>query len=238
MPNPPLRRVLVKLSGEALQGPGEAGLHGPTLLAIATDISNARKAGFDVAVVVGGGNFFRGVKGASQGIDRVRGDSIGMLGTVMNALAIEGALLGQGADARAMSAVAMPTLCDTYERNMARRHMEAGRVVVLGGGTGNPLFTTDTAAALRASELSCDVLLKATNVDGVYSADPKTDRNASRFDRLTHADAISRDLKIMDTAAFALARESRLPILVFSIQEPGAITAVLTGRGRATEVVP
>jgi uridylate kinase len=161
-----------------------------------------------------------------------------MLGTVMNALAIEGALLGQGADARAMSAVAMPTLCDTYERNMARRHMEAGRVVVLGGGTGNPLFTTDTAAALRASELSCDVLLKATNVDGVYSADPKTDRNASRFDRLTHADAISRDLKIMDTAAFALARESRLPILVFSIQEPGAITAVLTGRGRATEVVP
>src|SRR5262245_31424941 len=136
MSNPPLRRVLVKLSGEALQGPGEAGLHGPTLLAIATDISHARKAGYDVAVVVGGGNFFRGVKGTSQGIDRVRGDSIGMLGTVMNALAIEGALLGQGTDARAMSAVSMPTLCDTYERNMARRHLEAGRVVVLGGGTG------------------------------------------------------------------------------------------------------
>ncbi|MET0605117.1 MAG: UMP kinase [Beijerinckiaceae bacterium] len=238
MTNPRFRRVLVKLSGEALQGPGEAGLHGPTLLALATDISNARKDGFDIAVVVGGGNFFRGVKGTSQGIDRVRGDSIGMLGTVMNALAIEGALLGQGTDARAMSAVAMPTLCDTYERNMARRHMEAGRVVVLGGGTGNPLFTTDTAAALRAAELSCDVLLKATNVDGVYSADPKLDRTATRFERLTHADAISRDLKIMDTAAFALARESRLPILVFSIQEPGAITAALSGKGRATEVVP
>jgi uridylate kinase len=238
MTNPRYRRVLVKLSGEALQGPGEAGLHGPTLVAIARDILTARQAGFEVAVVVGGGNFFRGVKGAQQGIDRVRGDSIGMLGTVMNALAIEGALLGHGCDARAMSAVAMPTLCDTYERNMARRHIEAGRVVVLGGGTGNPLFTTDTAAALRAAELACDALLKATNVDGVYTADPKLDPAATRYERLTHGEAIARDLKVMDTAAFALARESRLPILVFSIQEPGAVTAVLTGRGRATEVVP
>ncbi|WP_342362375.1 UMP kinase [Terrarubrum flagellatum] len=238
MPNPAYRRVLVKLSGEALQGPGEAGLHGPTLVAISNDIAEARRAGFEVAVVVGGGNFFRGVKGTAQGIDRVRGDSIGMLGTVMNALAIEGALVGHGCEARAMSAVAMPTLCDTYERNMARRHIEAGRVVVLGGGTGNPLFTTDTAAALRAVELSCDALLKATNVDGVYTADPKLDRTATRYERLTHDEAIAKDLKVMDTAAFALARESRLPILVFSIQEPGAITAVLTGKGRFTAVVP
>lgn len=238
MTNPRYKRILVKLSGEALQGPGEGGLHGPTLVRIATDLSTARRAGFDLAVVVGGGNFFRGVKGTAQGIDRVRGDSIGMLGTVMNALAIEGALLGQGTEARAMSAVAMPTLCDTYERNMARRHLEAGRIVVLGGGTGNPFFTTDTAAALRAAELSCDALLKATNVDGVYTADPKTDPSAVRFDELTHADAIARDLKVMDTAAFALARESHMPILVGSIQEPGAIMAILQGNGRATRVVP
>ncbi len=232
------RRILLKLSGEALQGPGEGGLHGPTLMTLATDIAEARKAGFEIAVVVGGGNFFRGVKGTSQGIDRVRGDSIGMLGTVMNALAIEGALVGLGIEARSMSAVAMPTLCDTYERNMARRHLEAGRVVVLGGGTGNPYFTTDTAAALRAAELGCRELFKATQVDGVYTADPKTNPSATRYERLTHDEAIAKDLKVMDTAAFALARESGLTIVVFSATAPGALSAVLRGEGRATYVTP
>jgi uridylate kinase len=232
------RRILLKLSGEALQGPGEAGLHGPTLVSLARDIGEVREAGHEVAIVVGGGNFFRGVRGTSQGIDRVRGDSIGMLGTVMNALAIEGALRGQGTEARAMSAVAMPTLCDTYERNMAQRHLEAGRVVVLGGGTGNPYFTTDTAAALRAAELGCGELFKATQVDGVYSADPKTDPSATRYDQITHDEAIARDLRVMDTAAFALARESGLTIVVFSVAEPGALNKVLAGRGTCTRVVP
>ena len=232
------RRILLKLSGEALQGPGEAGLHGPTLVSLARDIGEVRAAGHEIAIVVGGGNFFRGVRGTSQGIDRVRGDSIGMLGTVMNALAIEGALRGQGTEARAMSAVAMPTLCDTYERNMAQRHLEHGRVVVLGGGTGNPYFTTDTAAALRAAELGCSELFKATQVDGVYSADPKTDPTATRYDEITHDDAIARDLRVMDTAAFALAREAKLTIVVFSIAEPGALNKVLAGQGTSTRVVP
>jgi uridylate kinase len=233
-----VKRALIKLSGEALAGPSGAGLNGETLTGIAQDIANAARGGHEVAVVVGGGNFFRGVQGLSKGLDRPSADAIGMLGTVMNALALEHAVASLGVPARAMSAVPMPSLCDSYTRRRALEHIVDGRVVILGGGTGNPFFTTDTAAALRAAELDCPVLLKATNVDGVYSADPKQDPTAKRYERLTHQEAIARDLRIMDTAAFALARDSGLTIIVFSILEKGSIGSVLDGTGHATVVTP
>ncbi|MGO9133824.1 MAG: UMP kinase [Methylovirgula sp.] len=232
------RRVVVKLSGEALMGSGTHGLDADTLEAIAADLAEAARRGIETAVVVGGGNFFRGIAGAEKGIERARADSIGMLATVMNALAIEFAIEKQGRPARALSAIPMPSICEPYSRQAALHHLGKGRVVVLAGGTGNPFFTTDTGAALRAAELSCDVILKATQVDGIYSADPKLDPNARRFDRLTHDEAIAQNLAIMDTAAFALARENRIPIMVFSIKEPGAICAALDGKGKATLVTP
>ena len=232
------RRVVVKLSGEALMGTGTHGLDADTLEAIAADLARRRGAGVEMAVVVGGGNFFRGIAGAEKGIERARANSIGMLATVMNALAIEFAIEKQGRPARALSAMPMPSICEPYSRQAALHHLGKGRVVVLAGGTGNPFFTTDTGAALRAAELSCDVILKATQVDGIYSADPKLDPNARRFDRLTHDEAIAQNLAIMDTAAFALARENRIPIMVFSIKEPGAICAALDGKGKATLVTP
>ncbi len=235
---PMFGRVVVKLSGEALMGPDPFGLNAPTLQRIAADLKAAADLGVQVAVVVGGGNFFRGLLGADKGIERARADSIGMLATVMNALAMEGALERIGQPARVLSAVAMPSLCQPYSRQAALAHLVKHRVILLAGGTGNPFFTTDTGAALRAAELSCDAVMKATQVDGVYSADPKKDPNAKRFERLTHDEAIARNLKIMDTAAFALARDNGIPIVVFSIDEPGAIRAALLGRGRATYVMP
>ena len=186
--------------------------------------------------MVGGGNIFRGVKVSEQGIPRVTGDIMGMLATVMNALALESAIERPGAPARTMSALAMPEVCETYERQRALRHLEKGRMVLFAAGTGNPFFTTDTTAVLRAAEIGAEAVLKATDVDGVYSADPKKDKNAKRYDRLTHREAIERDLKVMDATAFALARENRMPIIVFSIREEGAIAAVLRGKGRATVV--
>ena len=234
----PWRRVVVKLSGEALMGAGRQGLDARTLELIAADLAEAARRGVETAVVVGGGNFFRGIAGAEKGIERARADSIGMLATVMNALAIEYAIEKQGRAARVLSAIPMPSICEPYSRQAALHHLGKGRVVVLAGGTGNPFFTTDTGAALRAAELSCDAILKATQVDGVYSADPKRDPTARRFDTLTQDDAIIQNLAIMDTAAFALARENRIPIVVFSIKEPGAICAALEGRGKATLVVP
>lgn len=232
------RRVVVKLSGEALMGPAGHGLDSKTLDMIAADLTSAARLGVETAVVVGGGNFFRGIAGAEKGIERARADSIGMLATVMNALALEFAIEKQGQSARALSAIAMPALCQPYSRQAALHHLGKGRVVVLAGGTGNPFFTTDTGAALRAAELSCDVIMKATQVDGVYSADPKRDPKARRFDQLTHDEAIARNLAIMDTAAFALARETKIPIVVFSIKEPGAICAALEGKGKFTLVTP
>ncbi|HTJ02861.1 MAG TPA: uridine monophosphate kinase, partial [Methylovirgula sp.] len=187
----PWRRAVVKLSGEALMGNGSHGLDAGTLEAIAADLAEAARHGIETAVVVGGGNFFRGIAGAEKGIERARADSIGMLATVMNALAIEYAIEKQGRPARALSAIPMPAICQPYSRQAALHHLDKGRVVVLAGGTGNPFFTTDTGAALRAAELSCDVILKATQVDGVYSADPKRDPTAKRFDRLTHDEAIN-----------------------------------------------
>ena len=230
------RRVLVKVSGEALMGPDSFGIHQPTLERIAADLMASQRLGVAIAVVVGGGNIFRGVNVSEKGVARATGDMMGMLATVMNALALESAIEKAGLAARTMSALTMPDVCEAYERGRALRHLEQGRVVLLAGGTGNPFFTTDTTAVLRAAEIGAEAVLKATNVDGVYSADPKKDKNATRYDRLSHQEAIERDLKVMDTTAFALARENRMPIIVFSIREKGAIAAVLRGKGRATVV--
>jgi uridylate kinase len=236
--NPRWKRVVVKLSGEALTGGREHGLDAGTLTRIARDLANAAELGTEIAVVVGGGNFFRGIQGADKGIERARADSIGMLATVMNGLALEQAIEAQGRPARALSAVPMPSICESYSRRAALHHLGKGRVVIAAGGTGNPFFTTDTGAALRAAELSADAVLKATQVDGVYTADPKRDPSARRLEALTHDEAIAQNLAIMDTAAFALARENKIPIVVFSIAGEGAIRATLEGRGRATHVVP
>ncbi|GJE58539.1 UMP kinase [Methylobacterium trifolii] len=239
MSETPFRRVLVKLSGEALAAPDGYWLHPPTLAGLAEDIARTIETGIEVALVVGGGNMIRGARISQAGfIDRATGDSLGMMATVMNSLALETALNAAGVQARTMSAVSMPTICETYARQPALHHLDKGQVVVLAGGTGNPYFTTDTAAVLRAAELRCDAVLKATQVDGVYSADPKLDPNATRYDRITHDEAIARDLKIMDTAAFALARESRLSIVVGSVHPPSSIAAILTGAAPSTHVVP
>ncbi|PPD45918.1 MAG: UMP kinase [Methylocystis sp.] len=232
------KRVVVKLSGEALQGASSHGLDASTLARIAKDLATASAMGHEIAVVVGGGNFFRGIKGADTGIERARADSIGMLATVMNGLALEQAVEGQGRAARCLSAVPMPSVCESFSRRAALHHLAKGRVVIAAGGTGNPFFTTDTGAVLRAAELSADAVLKATQVDGVYTADPKRDPGARRYERLTHDEAIGQNLAVMDTAAFALARENKIPIIVFSIGEPGAIAAVLAGGGRSTLVAP
>ena len=232
------RRIVIKLSGEALTGPESFGLHAPTLARIAADLVHSVELGVEIAVVVGGGNFFRGMQGADKGIERARADSIGMLATVMNALAIEAAIEAEGHSARALSAIPMPSLCQPYSRQAALHHLAKQRICVLAGGTGNPFFTTDTGAVLRAAELSCDAVMKATQVDGVYSADPKLDPTATRFERLTHDEAIRRNLAVMDTAAFALARDNMIPILVFSIADEGAIRCALEGHGRFTLVTP
>ncbi len=234
-----LRRVLVKLSGEALAAPDGYWLSAQTLSSLAGDLGRATEAGYEIAVVIGGGNIIRGARMSAAGwIDRATADSMGMLATVMNSLALETALNAAGVQARTMSAVSMPTICETYARQPALHHLDKGQVVVLAGGTGNPFFTTDTAAVLRAAELRCDAVLKATQVDGVYSADPKKDSSAIRFDRLTHDEAINRDLKVMDTAAFALARENKLSIIVGSVHAPSSVTALLQGKVPSTVVAP
>ena len=236
MSKPAYRRVIVKVSGEAFAGPNEFGIHAPTIEAIVNDLVAARALGITIGVVVGGGNLIRGAEAAQAFLARPTADAMGMMGTVMNALVLEAALERAGAQTRTMSALTMPQVCETYERQRALRHLEDGRVVVFAGGTGNPFFTTDTTAVLRAAEMGCDAVLKATNVDGVYSADPNKDPKAKRYERLTHGEAIERDLKVMDATAFALARENRMPIIVFSIRAPGAIAAVLSGKGRFTLV--
>ncbi len=236
MAKPLYKRVLVKISGEALMGSAPFGLDPATVDRVAADIVSLRSQGVEVALVVGGGNIFRGVQVAASGIDRATGDYMGMLATVMNALALGASIERQGATARVMSALDMPAICETFTRQSALRHFERGHVMIFAAGTGNPFFTTDTAAALRAAEMSCEVLLKATNVDGVYTADPKIDRNATRYDKVSFDEALARDLKVMDAAAFALARENRIPVIVFSIHEPGSIQAAVMGTGRGTLV--
>jgi uridylate kinase len=236
MGKPAYRRVIVKVSGEALSGPEGFGIHQPTIDRIAKDVIAARTLGVTLGVVVGGGNILRGVRMSGESLSRPTADSMGMLATVMNALVLEAAIERLGAPSRTMSALAMPQVCETYERQRALRHFDEDRVVVFAGGTGNPFFTTDTTAVLRAAEMDCDAVLKATDVDGVYSADPKKDSKATRFDKLTHQEALDRDLKVMDATAFALARENGTPIVVFSIRLPGAIEAVLQGKAPATVV--
>ena len=233
---PVYRRVLLKVSGEALMGSQEYGIDPNTVSRIAGDIIGVCELGVEVCVVVGGGNIFRGIKAESWGMERATGDHMGMLATVINALALQSALESRGKSTRVQSAIPMATVCEPYIRRRAQRHLERGRVVIFAAGTGNPFFTTDTAAALRASEMGCDALLKGTQVDGVYSADPKKDPSAVRFEKLNFMEVLARDLGVMDTAAIALARENSIPILVFSIHTPGAFVQAMRGEGRFTIV--
>nr|WP_119678336.1 UMP kinase [Indioceanicola profundi] len=228
------KRVLLKISGEALMGDRDYGLDPVIVDRVAGEVRSVVKMGVEVCLVIGGGNIFRGVSGAATGMERATADYMGMLATVMNALAMQNALEKQGVQTRVQSAIPMASVCEPYIRRRAVRHMEKGRVVIFAAGTGNPFFTTDTAAALRASEMGCDALLKATKVDGVYTADPKKVPDAVRYDRLSYLQVLSQDLQVMDASAISLARESKIPILVFSIFTDGAFAEVMAGRGKYT----
>jgi uridylate kinase len=228
------RRILLKVSGEALMGDQPFGLQLETIDQIAAQIVGACGAGVQLCLVVGGGNIFRGLSGAARGMDRATADYMGMLATVMNALAVQNALERQGVPTRVQSAIPMTTVCEPYIRRRAIRHMEKGRVVIFAAGTGNPFFTTDTAAALRAAEMGCDGLFKGTQVDGVYTADPKLDPEAEHLPRLSFHEVLARDLKVMDASAVSLARENSIPIVVFRLREAGALVRVLTGQGKFT----
>ena len=233
---PLYRRVLLKVSGEALMGEQPYGIDPAVIDRIAADIVAVRDLGVEVALVVGGGNIFRGVSGAADGIERATADYMGMLATVMNALAMQAALERLEAPTRVLSAIPMAAVCEPYVRRRAERHLERGRVVIFAAGTGNPFFTTDTAAALRASEMNCEALMKGTQVDGVYSADPNKDPNAERYSRLNYLEVLARDLNVMDASAVSLARENKIPIIVFSIHESGGFADVVSGKGAYTIV--
>ncbi len=231
---PKFSRVLLKVSGEALLGAQSFGIDLQTVDRIAADVKDAVQAGTEVCLVIGGGNIFRGIAGTANGIDRATADYMGMLATVMNALAMQAALERQGVPTRVQSAIPMMSVCEPYIRRRAIRHMEKGRVVIFAAGTGNPFFTTDTAAALRAAEMNCQAMLKGTQVDGVYTADPKKVPDAQRFETLSYHEVLSRDLQVMDASAVSLSRENKIPIIVFSIQTRGQLAAVLRGEGRCT----
>ncbi|KAB2313696.1 UMP kinase [Betaproteobacteria bacterium SCN2] len=233
---PLCKRILLKLSGEALMGPETFGYHAETMAGIVAQIKEVHELGVEVGIVVGGGNLFRGATGALGGMNRATADSMGMLATVMNALALKDALEAAGLDARVQTAVSIGHVGELFERDAAVRHLQAGCVVIFGGGTGNPFFTTDTASALRGAEIGADLMLKATKVDGVYTADPKKDPKATRFDTLSFDEAIARNLGVLDTAAFALCREQKLPLAVFSIFKPGALKRVVMGENEGTRV--
>ncbi len=228
------RRILLKLSGEALMGNRDYGLDPDIVDRVAAEIKTVIDMGVEICVVIGGGNIFRGVSGAAQGMDRATADYMGMLATVINALAMQNALEKVGVPTRVQSAIPMSSICEPYIRRRAIRHMEKGRAVIFAAGTGNPFFTTDSAAALRASEMQCDALLKGTKVDGVYSADPTKVKDAVRYDTLGYLDVLSQDLQVMDTSAVSLARQSKIPILVFSIYTHGAFADVMQGKGKFT----
>jgi uridylate kinase len=230
------KRLLLKLSGEALMGNRQHGMDMAVLERLADDVIEAQKAGCQMSVVVGGGNILRGMEFAQKGMDRATADYMGMLATVMNALAFQNVLQQKGAAARVLSAIPMPTVCEAYVRPKALHHLDKGRIVIFAAGTGNPYFTTDTTAVLRGIEMGCDAVAKATQVDGVYSADPKKDPAAVRFDRLTYDLALQRRLQVMDMAAIALARDNNLPVIVFSIEETGNILKLLRGEARATVI--
>ena len=230
------RRILLKLSGEGLMGNLEFGLDAETVDRICQEIYNVYNDGIEVCVVIGAGNIFRGVSGAASGIERTSADYMGMLATVINSLAVQSVLESKAVPTRVQSAIPMANVCEPYIRRRALRHMEKGRVVIFAAGTGNPFFTTDTAAALRAAEMNCDALIKGTQVDGVYDVDPKTNENAQRFDTLSYDKVIARDLRVMDTSAIALSRENGIPIIVFSIHEAGGLRKIVRGGGTFTRV--
>lgn len=230
------KRILLKMSGEVLMGDKEFGLDAETVNRVAVDIKEAIDNDVEICVVVGAGNIFRGVAGAAEGMDRTTADYMGMLGIVINALALQNALENLDIQTRVMSAIPMSAICEPYIRRKAMRHMEKGRVVIFAAGTGNPYFTTDTAAALRASEMNCDALLKGTKVDGIYDSDPQTNTDAVKFDSISYMDVLTKDLKVMDATAVSLARENSIPIVVFNIREKGNLTKTLNGSGTFTTV--
>ena len=236
MDKPTYKRVLLKVSGEALMGDQAFGIDQATVTRVAKEIAAVRDLGLEVCIVIGGGNIFRGVSVAAQGGDRVRGDHMGMLATIMNCLAMTNALEDLGVPAAPMSAIAMDEICEPFTQRGAKAHLADGKVVIFGAGTGNPFVTTDSGAALRAAEMGCDAVFKGTQVDGVYSADPNKDPNAIRYDRISYTEVLKQGLKVMDAAAIALAQEANIPIIVYSIHEPGGLLEILKGNGRATVV--
>lgn len=236
MPKPSYKRILLKLSGEVLMGDQGYGIDPEYVTRLAEEVKAAKETGLEVCLVIGGGNIFRGVAGAAKGLDRTTGDYMGMMATVMNALAMQNALERLGVPTRVQSAIPMSSVCEPYIRRRAERHLEKGRVVIFAAGTGNPFFTTDTGAALRAAEMNCDALLKGTSVDGVYDSDPKKNSNAKRFETISYDKVLSDNLKVMDATAVALCRENSIPIVVFSIREQGNVARVLAGEGVQTIV--
>lgn len=233
---PPLKRILLKLSGEVLMGEQEYGIDPEYVARLAEEVKIAKDTGLEVCLVIGGGNIFRGISGAAKGMDRAQADYMGMLATVMNALAMQSALEQIGVQTRVQSAIQMDQVCEPYIRRRAERHLEKGRIVIFAAGTGNPFFTTDTGASLRAAEMNCDALLKGTSVDGVYDSDPKHNPEARRFDKVTYDHVLSQNLRVMDATAIALCRENSIPIVVFSIREKGNVARVLAGEGMQTIV--
>ena len=230
------KRVLLKISGEALMGDQGYGLHPPTVEQIATEVKTVHDVGAEICMVIGGGNIFRGLQGSAQGMERTTADYMGMLATVMNALAMQSSLEEQGVHTRVVSAIPMDQVCEPYIRRRAVRHLEKKRVVIFAAGTGNPYFTTDTAATLRASEMACEAIFKGTQVDGIYDKDPQQHKDAVRYASVTYDEVLQKRLKVMDASAIALARDNNLPIIVFSLDEPGGFKGILSGNGTYTKV--
>lgn len=237
-PPPAYTRVMLKISGEALMGDQGFGLHPPTVQRIAREVKSVHDMGVEICMVIGGGNIFRGLQGSAQGMERTQADYMGMLATVMNALAMQTALEELGVHTRVISAIPMDQVCEPYIRRRAVRHLEKKRVCIFAAGTGNPYFTTDTAAALRASEMACEAIFMGKQVDGIYSADPKTDRDAQRYESVSYDDVLRANLKVMDASAIALCRDNRMPLIVFSLNEPGGFSGILRGEGTYTRVHP
>ncbi|WP_404369409.1 UMP kinase [Sphingomonas sp. MMS24-J45] len=236
MTHPRFKRILLKLSGEVLMGSSGLSIDPDVIARVAAEIADVKAQGFELCVVVGGGNIFRGISGAARGMDRATGDYMGMLATVMNALAVQNALEQIGVETRVQSAIPMASVCEPFIRRRAERHLEKGRIVIFAAGVGSPFFTTDSGAALRAAEMKCDALFKGTSVDGVYDADPKLHPNAKRFDTVSYGTVLGQDLKVMDASAIALCRDNNIPIVVFNIRESGNLAAVLRGDGVSTTV--
>ena len=236
MTDPRYKRILLKLSGEVLMGSSGLSIDPDVIARVAAEIADVKAQGYELCVVVGGGNIFRGISGAARGMDRATGDYMGMLATVMNALAVQNALEQIGVETRVQSAIPMASVCEPFIRRRAERHLEKGRIVIFAAGVGSPFFTTDSGAALRAAEMKCDALFKGTSVDGVYDADPKLIPTAKRFDAVSYGTVLAQDLKVMDASAIALCRDNNIPIVVFNIRESGNLAAVLRGEGVSTTV--